>query len=265
MISQTRQLDSINDFPKVGLIYYENSGETLLSHYLEKIFKINPCSNIKADAGGVNINNHWIVSSDYPMRDDSQYIETHISSAIILIRNPVDVIMSRVLKDSFYLEEALGKIDQYIQQWKDFYKYWFDAPIPVYIIRYEDLVGSPYDILLDLSKFLLGLKTVDNTKLDYIIKLSLREQPSRTLYAYDIELSEESQGVMSPENLETVRNKFQTQLCKIMVKLNYEVGAENVADWLSEFNRDNLVKSVDFHEFMNKQLLTSSYFTIKIG
>jgi hypothetical protein len=266
MISQPRQLHSINDFPKVGLIYYENSGENLLKFYLEKIYKIEIKNNIiKSPDHTDNIDNLWITSSDYPMRNNSEYNEAHISSAILLIRNPVDVIMSRVLKDSFYLEEAFNKIDEYIQQWKDFYKYWFNSPIPVYIVRYEDLITSPYDILLDLCKFLLGLKTIENTKLDYFIKISLKDQPSKTLYAYDIEFTAMTDNHLISANLESIQDKFIAQLNKLMIKLNYEVGPDNIADWLNEFNIENLVKSIEFHEQIVKESLTSSYFTMKIG
>src|SRR5690606_38979208 len=121
-----------------------------------------------------------------------------------LVRNPVDVIMSKVLKDSIYLEEALNKIDTYIQQWKEFYRYWINAPIPVYIVRYEDLINCPYDILLELCKFLLGLKSVENTKLDYYIKILLKEHIGKTLYAYDIEISSETEHIMTEENLEKI-------------------------------------------------------------
>ena len=32
-----KPLDTVNDFPHVGLMYYENSGENLLRFYLENI------------------------------------------------------------------------------------------------------------------------------------------------------------------------------------------------------------------------------------
>ena len=42
-----KTLDIVNDFPHIGLIYYENSGENLLRFYLEEIFKIQTQTNIK--------------------------------------------------------------------------------------------------------------------------------------------------------------------------------------------------------------------------
>ena len=42
-----KTLDIVNDFPHIGLIYYENSGENLLRYYLEEIFRIQTQTNIK--------------------------------------------------------------------------------------------------------------------------------------------------------------------------------------------------------------------------
>jgi len=35
--------------------------------------------------------------------------------------------------------------------------------------------------------------------------------------------------------------------------------------WMGEFNMDNMVKSVEFHDLLNNQYLTASYFSIKLG
>ena len=45
MFNKTRCLDAFNDFPKVGLIYFENSGENLLRYYLENIYHIKTANN----------------------------------------------------------------------------------------------------------------------------------------------------------------------------------------------------------------------------
>jgi len=49
MLNSVKYLEKINDFPKIGLIYYENSGENLLRLYLEKIFRIKTGSNLKQE------------------------------------------------------------------------------------------------------------------------------------------------------------------------------------------------------------------------
>ena len=42
-----KTLDTVNDFPHIGLIYFDNSGENLLRFYLEEIFRIQTQTNIK--------------------------------------------------------------------------------------------------------------------------------------------------------------------------------------------------------------------------
>ena len=44
-----KTLDTVNDFPHVGLMYFENSGENLLRFYIENIFKIQTQTNIKKE------------------------------------------------------------------------------------------------------------------------------------------------------------------------------------------------------------------------
>ena len=46
---EIKTLDTINDFPHVGLLSFGNSGENLLRFYLEHILKIKTQSNIKKE------------------------------------------------------------------------------------------------------------------------------------------------------------------------------------------------------------------------
>jgi hypothetical protein len=49
MFNKIRYLDSVNDFPKIGLMYFENSGENLLRYYLENIFHLKTTNNSKKE------------------------------------------------------------------------------------------------------------------------------------------------------------------------------------------------------------------------
>jgi hypothetical protein len=258
MLNQVKYLDSINDFPKAGLIYFENSGEKLLKYYLEQIFKINIGTNTANDI----LENYWIVSSDYPLRNHKYYKEVNIASAIIVIRNPVDVIMSNVL-NSDDIDDAIENVDQLIQQWKEFYRYWTNAPIPVFIVRYEDLIISTEEILLQVARFLLGAKSMENSKLEYFVRKAIGSNPNKELYAYDIEL--EDDRILNSQTLNMLKTKFMSLLYKTMEKFNYEVNkTETDSNWLLDFNKDNLVRAVDFHEFLDNQILISNYITMKL-
>jgi len=57
MLSNIRYLEKVNDFPKIGLLYFENSGENLMRLYLEKIFRIKTGCNLKTE----NVNSPFVV------------------------------------------------------------------------------------------------------------------------------------------------------------------------------------------------------------
>jgi hypothetical protein len=152
-----------------------------------------------------------------------------------------------------------------ITEWKEFYKYWINAPIPIHVIRYEDLLYEPQEILKALCKFLLGIKSIENTKLEYIIKLVTSEKIDKHFFAYDVQM-DDNQSWLTGENVEKIQTKFYEKLDKVLKKFNYEVNADGEANtWMADMNMDNLVKSVEFHDFLSSQYLTSSYFNIKIG
>ena len=59
-----------------------------------------------------------------------------------------------------------------INQWKEFYKYWINAPIPCYIVKYEELIEDSSNILKDLNRFMLCIKSIEETKIiKRVIKL----------------------------------------------------------------------------------------------
>ena len=274
MLSEIKYLENVNNFPNVGLMYFENSGENLLRLYLERIFRIKTGTNIKNEffdkeklfQQNEHIELKWIIASDYPQRNPQEYTSANISSAILLIRNPVDLIMSKILRDSYFLEEALNKIDQMIEVWKEFYKFWVNAPIPVHIIRYEDLIDEPQEILKQLTKFILGIKNIENSKLEYILKVISHEKIDKHFLAYDVEVREDNHTLLNQESIQKIQHKFYLKLDKLLKKFNYEVSTIAPSfNWLAEFNKDNFVKSVEFHDFLNNQFLTSSYYTINIG
>lgn len=273
-----KTLDTVNDFPHVGLMYFENSGENLLRFYLENIFKIQTQTNIKKEfliSTSANVFHQkfqdldlsWVIASDYPTRSNFEYEQIEISMAVLLVRNPIEVIMSLILKNSFLLEEALNKADELIKQWKSFYNYWLHAPIPVYIVKYEELLEQPYNILKDLSRFMLGIKSVDETKLDYAIKKAGALQIEEKFYAFDVSVKQSAN--LSDNILTQFQEKFSV-VSKLMKKFKYadddedETLNENLT-FMNDFNNENLVKSVELHEQLSNSVLTSTYYAIRIS
>ena len=209
--------------------------------------------------------------------------------AIILVRNPIEVIMSLVLKDSFLLEEALNKADEYIKNWKNFYKYWINAPIPCYIIKYEELLEQPYYMLKDLCKFILGLKNLDETKLDYSIKRVLGMSIDDKYYAFDVSTKQSvnlSDKILSKFHekfmvIQNIMKKFKyaddgnemkesINFNEINTNLNSITKNELITDyknvnWINEFNNENFIKSVELQETIANSVLTSNYFTLRLS
>lgn len=268
-LSDIKSLDTINNFPHIGLMYFENSGENLLRYYLEQIFKIKTQSNIKAEfcqsscffpKTQQDLNLSWVIASDFPTRAFYEYETIDIAMGIILIRNPIDVIMSLVLKDSVLLEEALNKLDELINNWKVFYKYWLKAPIPVYIVKYEELIDDPENILKDLARFMLGIKYVDGTKLDYAIKKARLSKIEDYYYAYIADIKNIS--TLDEEIHRKIKKKFSI-VDNLSDKLKYS-NKNQYRNWLDDFNKENLVKSVNLQEMISNSILTSTYYTLRL-
>ena len=279
-----KTLDTVNDFPHIGLIYYENSGENLLRYYLEEIFRIQTQTNIKKKfltsltnnifpKKEQDLNLFWIIPSDYPIRNYNEYEIVDISLAIILVRNPIEVIMSYLLKESLLLEEALKKADEMINKWKVFYKYWINAPIPCYIIKYEELIEDPNNILKDLTRFMLGIKSVEETKLDYAIQKAIKNDVDQKYYPFNISMKQSNN--LSDNMLMQFQEKF-TRLNGLMKKFKYEedendneeingTKEENSSSFIKEFNNENIIKSVELQENIANSILTSSYYTLRLS
>ena len=281
-----KTLDTINDFPHVGLVYYENSGENLLRFYLEQIFRIQTQTNIKKEFLVSPINNifpkkdqdlnlFWVIPSDYPIRESYEYETIDISLAIILVRNPIDVIMSLLLKESLLLEEALKKADEMINKWKSFYKYWLNAPIPCHVVLYEELLEDPANILKNVCKFMLGIKIIEKTKLDYSIQKAIKMEVDQKYYPFNILLKKNE--YINDNMINELEGKF-TKLSGLMRKFKYssddndndekkeDANFEDLgANFIKQFNIDNFIKSVELQDNIANSILTSSYYTLRLS
>jgi hypothetical protein len=281
-----KTLDTVNDFPHIGLVYYENSGENLLRFYLEQIFRIQTQTNIKKEFLVSPINNifpkkdqdlnlFWVIPSDYPIRESYEYETIDISLAIILVRNPIDVIMSLLLKESLLLEEALKKADEMINKWKSFYKYWLNAPIPCHIVVYEELLEDPTTILKKLCQFMLGIKIIEKTKLDYCIQKAIKMEVDQKYFPFNILLKKNE--YINDNMINELEGKF-TKLSGLMRKFKYssddndndekkdDANFEDLgANFIKQFNIDNFIKSVELQDNIANSILTSSYYTLRLS
>ena len=192
---------SKNSFESVVIASYQRSGCTLLRKYLENITGVLTGSDgdvhteldkqIK-DMGMVGESilgsKVWIAQTNFPEEIGSARLSAN--KCILLVRNPLDSICSHfnmVLKQSLFdklseeeHESYSEEFDQFVKQeieiWREFYEYWMLEPlIPTYIVRYEDLLENPKEILTDLFKFLLNANSLSGTLIESIIKEETKE------------------------------------------------------------------------------------------
>ncbi len=126
------------------------------------------------------------MKSHFPARSDAS--PHAVARIIVIVRNPIDVMVSflnlcatrsvyHVLADDF-VEEF-----KRTQQWKDFvvdeisfqreYIHYFKKisdEVPVYFLRYEDIVNNKEQTVTDILSFSLGVATLEGTTLQTRIK-----------------------------------------------------------------------------------------------
>ena len=221
-----------------------------------------------------DLNLFWVIPSDYPIRESYEYETVDISLAIILVRNPIDVIMSLLLKESLLLEEALKKADEMINKWKSFYKYWLNAPIPCHIVLYEELLEDPTNILKKLCQFMLGIKIIEKTKLDYCIQKAIKMEVDQKYFPFNILLKKNE--YINDNMINELEGKF-TKLSGLMKKFKYssddndndEKNESNFEEagknFIKQFNIDNFIKSVELQDNIANSILTSSYYTLRLS
>lgn len=67
-----------------------------------------------------------------------------------------------------------------ITVWRDFHNYWMKQDIPLHIVRYEDLVERPGEVLPDLMKFVFNVPKIEGTLLQSYIDIAVAEGAQKT-------------------------------------------------------------------------------------
>lgn len=197
------KLLSKNQFEKVILSSFPGSGTEVLRYYLESTSKILTGSDTECSsstyytssapsflADGKTNNKVWISASHYPHIEKEQEFEAH--RWVLLVREPAETIktyykstLKKANQDdaSFTDINKVNDMDQFIndasEEWVKFSEYWMsiDRKIPVYIIKYEDLISNPYSTLVNLFWFLLSCKkdNIKGTLIDLLIKDAVKK------------------------------------------------------------------------------------------
>jgi len=75
-------------------------------------------------------------------------------------------------------------VSQEITVWRDFHSYWMDPDplIPTFVVRYEDLLSSPKDTLMDLFRFLLNTENLEGTLIESLIAHHTKKGTKKQVY-----------------------------------------------------------------------------------
>ena len=173
----------------VVLASYPRSGNSLLRSLLESISGVVTGSDTRADrtlslalqecgvrGEGVIDERAWVVKSHYPERRGCARFAA--KRAILLVRNPWDVIDSYFNMTLTNSHNTTMRDDQYARfeelfrglaraeadVWARFNRWWLRAPIPLLVVRYEDLVHHRHRTLRRVAWFLRGCDPLEGTR-----------------------------------------------------------------------------------------------------
>jgi hypothetical protein len=141
--------------------------------------------------------------------DKVQFVKTHFperrgtpqfrcSRAVLLVRNPFDAI------DSFFnlmmtgthtqniSQEIREKTTKYFEEfalkeirvWTRFHKYWLSQQIPVLLVRYEDLIREPAQVMSRVVQFVLEINNMGSFFGDRIDRCIKEQQEIERLGSY---------------------------------------------------------------------------------
>lgn len=164
---------------RIVLASYPRSGNTMVRKLIEEMTGIFTGSDTKPGRGmaemlrnyglegeGECSRRSWVIKSHFPER--LGWMRFPVQRGILLVRHPVNAIDSyfnmqlaachdKSLCDSEYTRFANiwdGHIREEVRIWVDFHQYWLRQPIPLLIVRYEDLLVDRENQLRRMFRFL---------------------------------------------------------------------------------------------------------------
>lgn len=136
-------------------------------------------------------------------------------------------------------------VRQEIEIWREFHDYWLLEPlIPTHVIRYEDLVEQPKNVLIDLFKFLLNVNDIEGTTIDFLIE----EETSSGKAEYEVQEYPFFSSIhFSEKNLKIMRRKAGMTLVRLgYVKNQYgDIKQISKTDF---FDNDDIEESEKFEK-----------------
>jgi hypothetical protein len=183
VISPSRELLMFTPCPRsvAVLASYPRSGNSLLRSLYEKITLRVSGSDMR---GGLV--SHDLVGEAAVSSNRVQFVKTHYperrgikpypaSRVVLLVRNPYDALesyfnlMTTGTHTSTLSEEMRNKLTSTWQSmvqkeicvWQAFNEFWLSQNIPLLLVRYEDLIRYPYQVMCRVIQFVLEINNMD--------------------------------------------------------------------------------------------------------
>ena len=181
----------------ISMASYPRSGNTLIRTWVERIFGTFSGSDgtnaaalhqalmdIGLEGEGVCDKRVQLVKTHWPERSGSLFYPTQ--KTILLLRSPLDCIISlfhmdctgthdcSILESDFvsYKKQWEQWVENEITVWRDFHNAWMKQDIPIHIVRYEDLVARPNEVMPELVKFVMGVDDISGTIIESYVNIA---------------------------------------------------------------------------------------------
>jgi len=179
---------------------YPRCGNTMLRSLMEKIMGVCTGSDnditlglvgALMDAGfdgeGLTDKRVWVVKTHFPANNGFKPYEA--DRIILLIRSPLDSLVSyfnlegakshskSLDKDDYvnFDETWSAWIKQELSVWRDFTDYYLNCPVPLHVVRYEDIIGRQEETLVELFQFMMRTDHLEGTRIRKYIELACSE------------------------------------------------------------------------------------------
>jgi hypothetical protein len=149
--------------------------------------------DIGLEGEGVADKRIQFVKTHFPERSGSIFYSTQ--KTVLLVRSPLDCIISlfhmdctgthdcSILDSDFvaYRSQWEQWVKNEITVWRDFHNYWLQqTEIPLHVIRYEDLVARPGEVIPDMMKFAFNQQDISDSLVQKFIELAVAEGAQKT-------------------------------------------------------------------------------------
>jgi Sulfotransferase domain len=189
------------------------------------------------------------------------------SRAVLLVRNPLDIIVSQFMMSATlthskscsndfvneFAEEWQWLVKSQALLWNEFFKYWIELSrqkkIPVHVIRFEDLLTKKKESMIGTFEFLQGLESTEGLYIGKRINDVLDAESAGTHYKPRSGQANANLKYYSAEQLEYVK-----ETCREYINfLGYSKtpGQENETGFFeyADLNEEELKQQAGFKAF----------------